>query len=281
MKVFFRFMRGELNGFYLNAVMSALESFASYVCDFMALYRRMSLLDYDTLLDGVLLGLGRFTGTFLPFENTDAPGSFSWYMTESHFAGGKQRSERGLLRMSDMQFVFEHTGQDDYPADINTLATPALRSGMAGPDDAVTGYIRNDAGDVLRPDYTVDPAKVLPSPPQDVGYTEYYGDQFMFLGDGRLVQEQPSNELYLLLIRAMQYINYNGETLAGFVRIMEIICGEPFVKITGIRTRFDGTYIVSYEVHGTQLPDMRQRLFLMRYVLGQKYPDVTLEETVV
>ena len=123
-------------------------------------------------------GLGLFAGVYVPI--LDAGLQFAMYMTDSFIVNDVQRSERGLYNVAQERFDFVHTEQDDYAEDINTLATPSLKSGLVG-NETVLGYVSENATNVLLPDGTVNPDVILSTPPSNASYTEFYGNQFMFL----------------------------------------------------------------------------------------------------
>jgi len=280
MKSVFRFLRGELNGYWLNSLMSAVDDCCAPVREFLAKFSSMSILDYTSLYGTTLSGLGYFTGVFLPYLAT-AQRSTDFYMTDSHVVNGTQRSERGLFAPDTGLFSFVHTEHDSYPDDINTLADPAggtLRSSFVGEETPV-GYIPNGEGNLFLDDRTVNPDKVLENPPAG-GYADFYGNQFLFLGDTQRLQEPPSEELYLLLIRAMQRVSYNGETLRSLVEIISIICPQQFLKISGINVLESGAVEVQYIIVRTDVGGARQRLYLLQYVLEQKFTNVVFTEGV-
>lgn len=283
MKSLFRFMRGELNGFYLNALRDAVELASGTMRTFLRQFSVMDMFDWHTVPSDVIQGLGMFSGVMLPYvqSNTNRQALF---MTGSYAPQGVQRSERGIFNRAQEVFRFYHTEQDSYPDDINTLADMnggTERSSLVG-NEAIVGYIRNSETDVLRDDGIVDSSKVLPAEPYGEMSTPFYGNGFLLLGSSDRLPQLPADALYLSLIRAMQYVRYNGPSMRSMLDIAGIICPEKYIKIGTLSLGgVPGRYVVTYKVEGgDDDPNLLQKIFLFRHVVGQKFPQVTLEEIV-
>lgn len=273
-KEFFRFLRGELNGFYLTNMNNALNLAVGSIKEFFAFWQNMQF--DSTMPQEYVNGLGKFAGVYLPI--VDVGFLFFIFMTESHVVNGVQRSERGLYNVVNEMFEFYHTEQDDYADDINTLATPTLKSSMVG-TEPVLGYISEDATDVLLPDGTVNPEVILSEPPSNKAYTEYYGNQFLFLEEESTeVTANLEKELYQQLIASMQYIRYNHSNLKSLCKVIEILCPDGFVIITSIENNSSShsvnvTYTADYSV---PLSHKLHREALFKFIIKQKFPEVTL-----
>ena len=281
MKSLFRFMRGELNGFYLNAIRGAVEAAAGAMRVFMYQFSHMDMFDWHTVPSDVIQGLGIFSGVMLPYvaSNTNRQALF---MTGPYSPLGVQRSERGIFNRAQEIFRFFHTEQDSYPDDINTLVDMhggTERSSLAG-SNAIIGYIKNSETNVLRDDGTVDPSKVLPTEPYGEDATPFYGNGFLLLGSSDRLPQLPTDALYLALIRAMQHVRYNGPSMASMLDMAEIICPEKYIKIGALtRGGAPGRFTVTYKViGGDDDNNILQKIFLFRHVVEQKFPQVTLEE---
>lgn len=273
-KEFFRFLRGELNGFYFTNMNNALNLAVGSIKEFFAFWKNMQF--NSTMPQEYINGLGKFAGVYLPI--VDVGFLFFIFMTESYVVNGIQRSERGLYNVVNEMFEFYHTEQDDYADDINTLATPTLKSSMVGAEP-VLGYISEDATDVLLPDGTVNPEVILSEPPSDGSYTEYYGNQFLFLEEESTeVSADLEKELYQQLIASMQYIRYNHSNLKSLCKVVEILCPDGFVTITSIENNASSysvnvTYTADYSV---PLSHKLHREALFKFIINQKFPEVTL-----
>lgn len=273
-KEFFRFLRGELNGFYLTNMNNALNLAVGSIKEFFTFWKNMQF--DSTMPQEYVNGLGKFAGVHLPIE--DVGFLFFVFMTESHVVNGVQRSERGLYNVVNEMFEFYHTEQDDYTDDINTLATPTLKSSMVG-TEPVLGYISEDATDVLLPDGTVNPEVILSEPPSNKAYSEYYGNQFLFLEEESTeVTTDLEKELYQQLIASMQYIRYNHSNLKSLCKVVEILCPDGFVTITSIENNSSGhsinvTYTADYSM---PLSHKLHREALFKFIIKQKFPEVTL-----
>lgn len=194
-KAFFRFLRGELNGFYIQNINQSANEYTKDIKKFLSEFKSQQF-EYGKIDDKSLYGLGTFAGIFLP-RLSRAEALSSIRMTESHIENGFECSERGLFDVNMELFQFFHcaddtvaffffvrTNQDSYNNDINTQATNLNRSSLVGNSDTVLGYISSEETDLFDEDGNVKPEKVLSAPPAGVAYSEYYGDEFLLLSEG-------------------------------------------------------------------------------------------------
>lgn len=194
-KAFFRWLRGELNGFYVTNINGALNESTKDIKDFLADFKAQQF-ENGKISDKNLYGLGKFAGIFLP-RLSRAESLASLRMTESFVKDGFEFSERGLFNTALENFSFFHTeddttvyfafvrtSQDSYNNDINTQATNLKRSSLVGDSDTVLGYISSEETDLFDDIGNVNPDKVLSAPPSGVAYSEYYGDEFLMLSEG-------------------------------------------------------------------------------------------------
>ena len=194
-KAFFRWLRGELNGFYVTNINGALNESTKDIKDFLSEFKAQQF-ENGKISDKNLYGLGKFAGIFLP-RLSRAESLASLRMTESNVVDGFECSERGLFNTDLENFSFFHTkddttvyfafvrvNQDTYNNDINTMATNLERTSMVGNSDTVLGYISSEETDLFDEIGNVKPEKVLAAPPSGVAYSEYYGDEFLMLSEG-------------------------------------------------------------------------------------------------
>ena len=174
-KAFFRWLRGELNGFYVTNINGALNESTKDIKDFLSEFKAQQF-ENGKISDKNLYGLGKFAGIFLP-RISKVESSTSLRMTESFVVDGFECSERGLFNTGAENFSF-------FPEtdDINLLATPTMRSSMVG-NETVIGYISSEETNVLDDNGNVRREKISATPPEGVAYSDYYGDQFMFLSE--------------------------------------------------------------------------------------------------
>lgn len=194
-KAFFRWLRGELNGFYVTNINGALNESTKDIKDFLSEFKAQQF-ENGKISDKNLYGLGKFAGIFLP-RLSRAESIASLRMTESFVIDGFECSECGLFNTELENFSFFHTrddtsvyfafvrvNQDAYNNDINTMATNLERSSLVGNSDTVLGYISSEETDLFDEIGNVKPEKVLSAPPSGVAYSEYYGDEFLMLSEG-------------------------------------------------------------------------------------------------
>lgn len=274
-KLFFRFLRGEINGFYLTRFHNAVNVFTKDVRDFFISFRTMQFnneMDSDTLF-----GIGKFASVFLPRYTTEEQ-SYAVTFSESHVVDGTEYSERGLYNTDEERFEFKHTTQEEGLPDINTLATPTLRSSLVG-DEQVQGYIPSSATDVLDENGNVRMSKVLPSPPSGEAYSEFYGNEFLFLSEGASTQyKNISPQLYIDIYKALQWIRYNGVSLDSLLHITEVLCPDGFVRIKSVELAEDNLHFqIAYVVdESSAVTGKAQRLFLLEYLIRLKFKQYSI-----
>ena len=271
-KAFFRWLRGELNGFYVTKINGALNESTKGIKDFLSEFKAQQF-EKGKISDKNLYGLGKFAGIFLPrVSKTESSASFR--MTESFVVDGFECSERGLFNTAVENFSF-------FPEtdDINLLAKPAQRSSMVG-DETLIGYISSEETNVLDDNVHVRREKISATPPEGVAYSDYYGDQFMFLSEAETTYENLEPSLYLELFKALQWIRYNGVSIKSLGRIASLICPDGLVKLGRVETASDGKHWnVYYDYDDTvDVPLKQQRLNLLEFIVNLKFVQVSLVE---
>lgn len=203
-------------------------------------------------------------------DDSEADNLIRWRLSESEVVDGVEYSERGLFIVPSALFP-----------DINTLATDELRSSMIGDEDVI-GYISESETDVLDESGNVKPEKILDTPPVGLAYSEFYGNQFLFLAESEREDSYKSisPELYMAFFKAMQWIRYNGVSVASLIKVVELTCPDGLVKIGNIETAVDGRHLnVYYRYDISADTDFKpQRFSLLEYILGIKFKQVIFSE---
>ena len=274
-KAFFRFLRGELNGFYLTSINDAFNVYSNDIKKFFIDFKNQQF-ELGKISEETLYNIGKFASVFLPRRKASSSKS-SLYMTESHVVDDTEFSERGLFNTNTESFEFEHTDESITTPDINTLATETKRSSLVG-DEVAQGYISQNEVDVLDDEGKVKPEKVLPEPPENTAYSEFYGNQFLFISDEETTYEDVAPSLFIELFKAIQWIRYNGTSLESFVKIISILCPEGMIKIKKILAGNKSVYIYYvYDVTST-IPNKDARLALWEYIVNLKFKQISLVE---
>ena len=273
-KAFFRWLRGELNGFYVTNINGALNESTKDIKDFLSEFKAQQF-EYGKIMNKSLYGLGRFAGIFL-LRISKTESSTSLRMTESFVVDGFECSERGLFNTGAENVSF-------FPEtdDINLLATPTLRSSMVG-NETLIGYISSEETNVLDDNGNVRHEKISATPPEGVAYSDYYGDQFMFLSEAETTYSNLEPSLYIELFKALQWIRYNGVSIKSLVRIVSIICPDGLVKLGRVDTAPDGKHWnIYYSYDDTvDIPMKQQRLNLLEFIVNLKFVQVKLVENI-
>ena len=276
-KEFFRFLRGELNGFYINSINNAIIKLTNTNKEELIKFSKQQF-EADRMDSATLYNLGRFAGVRLPRKPTSEAKS-SLRMTESHKVNGVEFSERGLYRTDSEDFYFVHTDQSITTPDINTLASDTERSSLIG-DEPVLGYISEDARNVIDDEGRVRPDKILSEPPVGKAYSNYYGNDFLFLSEGEVTYESISFSLYIELFKALQWIRYNGASLASLAQVIHVLCPEGLVLITDIRVADNKKVINVFYAYdeSAMITNKEQRLALLQYIISLKVKQVRFVE---
>lgn len=277
-KAFFRFLRGELNGYYITNIQAMCnkvsEEYKTFLQDFASQQMEKGKISAQTLDN-----LGKFAGIFLPRISKEEA-STAIRLTDSEFDSelNYEFSERGLFKPEDEEFVFKQKVIDDTGLpDINTLSTPEQRSSLVG-DEAVAGYIPDDEINVFDDNMHVDPAVIRPTPPSGQAYSDFYGDNFIFLSDSIPSYEPLTPEIFIELFKALQVIRYNGTSLASLSSVTEILCPEGLVKIntlTAGSNYWQLTYSIDTEV---DVQNQLDRINMWEYVMRIKFPQLKVAE---
>ena len=273
-KALFRWLRGELNGFYLTNINGALNESTKDIKDFLSKFKAQQF-EYGKISDKNLYGLGKFAGIFLP-RLSRAESLASLRMTDSFVVNGVECSECGLFNTEMENFMF-------FPEtdDINLLATPKRRSSMVG-NETLIGYISSEETNVLDDNGNVRRDKILATPPVGVAYSDYYGDQFIFLSEAETSYSNLEPPLYIELFKALQWIRYNGVSIKSLGRITSIICPDGLVKLGRVETAPDGKHWnIYYNYDDTVNVTLKQqRLNLLEFIVNMKFVQVSLIENI-
>lgn len=275
-KEFFRFLRGELNGFYITQINSALNKFVQDVKEFVLEFNAQQF--NSTMNSTTLFNLGKFAGIFLPRLSTSESRT-GFRLSDSNIVDGIEYSERGLFNTDTETFEYKHTNQNPDLPDINTLSTEKLRSSLIG-DESVKGYISANETDVLDDNGLVRPEKVLASPPEGEAYNNFYGNNFMFLAEVITTYENLSPSLYYDLFVVLQWIRYNGASVESLCTVIKTLCPNGLVLINRIEVSSDKTRLIVYYKYNenADVNLKAQRIYLLQYIVDIKFLSVVLTE---
>lgn len=275
-KEFFRFLRGELNGFYITQINSALNKFVQDVKEFVLEFNTQQF--NSTMNSTTLFNLGKFAGIFLP-RLSSSESKTGFRLSDSNKVDGVEYSERGLFNTETETFEYKHTNQNPDLPDINTLSTEKLRTSLLG-DESVKGYISVNETDVLDDNGLVRPEKVLSSPPEGEAYNNFYGNNFMFLADIITTYENLSSSLYYDLFVVLQWIRYNGASVESLCTVIKTLCPDGLVLINRIEVAADETRLIVYYKYNenADVNLKAQRIYLLQYIVDIKFLSVVLTE---
>jgi len=284
MKKIFRFLRGELNGFYIKNISYCLNNVTRDIEELLKYFWRVQFKNPTEVTDKELpisehdlLGIGRFAGIFMPTITADST-SGSLRFSDAHIIDGINYSERGLFERFKEDWTYFRTNQNTYTDDISTLATRDMQTGFVPEGQPILGYIEEgvdmfDENGYIRTDL------ILPSPPVGKAYSPYYGEQFMHLAEVFTIIQELGYDTYMTLFTNMQYIMYNGVNVRSFLRITDSLVSGYVENIT--IEADTNRYIVEYTINNESEIDNRiKRLFAWQYIIKQTYKLFVLQERV-
>lgn len=277
-KAFFRFLRGELNGYYITRIQQVCNELSKEYKDFLVEFTGQQF-EHGKIDANTLNNLGKFAGIFLPrISKEEASTSIRLDESEYNEQLDYQFSERGLFRPADEQFEFEQETLDDTGLpDINTLATSDKRSSMVGQGAQVAGYIPDDETDIFA-DGIVVPSAIHSEPPENQAYNDFYSNAFLFLSDSLPSYESISPDVFIELFKALQVVRYRGMNMKALVQITNILCPLGLVRIAGL-TAGQNLWTLSYHTDLTVPTDKQQdRINMWFYIMKIKFPQVVLLE---
>ena len=281
-KALFRFLRGELNGYYITNINNMLNLLTEDNKKFFSDFLNMQI-EQGKISATDLYNLGVFAGIRLPrIPKSEAVSSLRLSESDYNEELDYEFSERGLFNTDEEGFEFEQETLDTTGLpDINTLATDKKRSSMVGTETR-EGYIAEDTTDVLDEEGNVIPSAVVSTPPQNKAYSDFYGNKFLFLSDMERVYIPVSYGVFLDLFKAIQYIRYNGNSVKSLAKVIEVLCPEQFVTIHSISVADDNKkYIITYTVDFNSTLDLKQdRLSMLLYTINIKFPQVLMQELI-
>lgn len=275
-KSIFRYLRGELNGYYLTNIYRSIDNEVKDIKKFFRQFKSQQF-QSDTMEAQTIFNLGRFASIFLPRKPT-TESLTSVYMSDSEIVDGVEYSERGLFNKESEKFDFANTAPNP-SADINTLATNTRRSSLVGDENPI-GFIDEKTDELFDDNGNVKPSKISATPPTDRAYTDFYGNKFLFLADNITTYENLSASLYYELFKALQSIRYNGVSLESLCNVILVLCPNGLVTIDTIEAEEKGRVLYVYYKYNTEVEVTKkeQRVSLLEYIVQIKFKQVILVE---
>lgn len=278
-KSFFRYLRGEINGYYLNNMHNVMEKEIKSIKDFFSVFYNMQF-ELGKIASETLFNIGKFASIFLP-RRALSESLTSLYMTDSVILAGTEHSESGLYNTESEQFTF-YILSEDTTEDVNYFSTETKRSSLVG-NEKIKGYISEYAEDVLDESGKVRKSVILPSPPGSGAYSEFYGNNFLFLSEGVISYAQLDPSLYIELYKAMQYIRYNGASIKSLCKIIGALCPDGLVKIDRLEVSSNKKNIYVYYYYDSRalVSFKEQRITLLEYIINLKFKQIQLVENII
>ena len=284
MKAFFRFLRGELNGYYVQRLNDVNNVFSEPIKKFLAYFAHMQfkteeeLNEGETAIDNTMIkGIGIIAGAFPPYVMQESLAS-ALRFTGSHIVDGKEYSERGLYNLEGQAFNFVRTDEQEYNTDINTLANSENRSSLVEPERQPVGYFP-EGENVIKDDGSLDYSKLMTQPRPNHADAPFYGDIFLYFSENYPVLAITDMKVMLYVIEAMQWVRYNGMNIASLAEFAKIICPN-FLFILDIDwTTLYAHGVVEYGIDEEYESDnklLKENLF--KFLVNKKFSQLTFSQ---
>lgn len=273
-KAFFRYLRGELNGFYIRNIYDTLNKTTKDIRQFLADFDSQQF-DLDSMKAETVYNLGKFAGVSIK-KTSQFDSSFSIHLSDTHIDGnGVEVSDRGLFQTETETFDYIDSTVE---GEINNLSTEKKRSSLVE-DEAQRKYIASSNDDVIDENGLVKESALLDTPPENEAYSDFYGNNFMFLAEGIYTNKSLAVSSYIELVKAMQIIRYNGASVNSLCKIIGIVCTKELVQIVDITSVDESHVNVIYKYNENYDIDYKQqRISLLQYLIEVKFPQVYLIE---
>ena len=276
----YRYLRSELNGFYLRALAAMTNIAATDITDEFV---------YQTLFQWKLAG-----ETAVPIREEDiydiisVAGFFplrvlrqtnigSLSFSASHNVNGIERSERGLFDMQHEYMRYVRTAKESYSDDISNEADRNHRTSLVPDNAQPVGYVRLDTP-VYDADGNIIEENILPEPPTDGSdYAPFYGEKYLTLEN--IFNKEVFLDLagFKKLFECLQRIEYNGPSITGFLEMTQIT-GAGYINEIEIVPE-GNYYIVRYRLNRQlDISDKIGRYNVWRYICKQKFKLFSLHE---
>lgn len=274
-KKFFRWLRGELNGYYLNKIAYFVNDWVEdYISPVLAYFLKMQFRSdsdeqYGNINNSDIKGIAKFAGITQLITKGIIRDNVM-YFTSSHKVGNEEQSFSGLFNKAISDFSF---GYKDKRSDINSFATEELQTSLVEEGAEILGYIPEDA-EVYDIDGNFNKDAVLPVPPEGKAYVPFYGLKYLQLQENLIVNYTiPIEQIYDALV-AIQNIRRNGATIYTFFELTRIF-GIEFIKIEKFVSH--GLYIeVMYSNLSVEVQNRQMKQMLWEYVIKQFFPQFQL-----
>lgn len=265
MKQFFRFLRGELNGFYITSLNNMFIRTVSRINSFLNTYSRMQWINDEQITQSEvpipneqMRGICTIAGVFPPYAEQDSLlGSIR--LTQSHKVSNEEYSDRGLLNIASESFDFYRTDDKEYSTDINTLASTLNRTSMIDAGAELLGFfcegdnILNSDGSINTAflyhfDGTIEEQYAAAADfftKKNKAYSPYYGNKYLYLSESSPVLALTNNNILVELLKAEQYVRKNGQSIKSLAMFANILC-PSFLFITRIEWSVTQPYAIVY-----------------------------------
>lgn len=289
MKKIFRYLTGELNGYWVQAFA---YFFNDAIADVYTLFNRMRKLkikfetdeDFDGSKDAALTtsdlyNLTVFSGLFQPKVTAEVNvGSIRLVPPEDAAQYGTY-SERGLLNKLTSSFEFFRLAEQEYENDITTLATENLQASMVPENSAVLGYIYATDTDMLDEEGNVIISRLHSSVPvDDTPYVPFYGNKYLHLAESIIQTAVIPDELLLNVFKICQRIRYNGSSIEGLCGIFDALFPDREVQIVSITSsEVVGAFILKIVRNGTS-EGLYTKMSVLNLLINYKFKQFVIEE---
>lgn len=286
MKLLFRNLTAEINGFYLSALHHFLNSYTEDIKEFITYLTNVQFKTESEDISGVevpmrdedIRGIAKICGVFNPFISAES-NLGSLLFTTSKTVSGVEYSERGLFDMNSESFKFLRTTTGTYTTDIVTLASNILKASLVPEGAPILGYIA-EGTTVLTTDGHLIYENILAEPPIGVAYYNFYGEQYLILAETFLIEAFLDTDTFKAMVETYQRIRYNGVSIVDLVYVTNLLMGDYVYDVYFESTGYVQQMHYKLDIE-SELVGKTKRVFIWKDLLEKKFKQIVAVEDIL
>ena len=240
MRQIFRFFRGELSGFFVNALCVFLNIHLSvtkfldemaYALNAQWQLEAQQIAERPSLREEDIFNIGMIGGLFQPRTFAFSSMGSVWFSPSSKLIHPNlaERSERGLVRTDFEDFIFVRTAHDTYDNDITEESSDERRITLIKHGAVPLGYVKEGTPLFTRDGQVIE-ANLLSSPPDDGAYIEWFGTNTLHLEEFFESDNLPlSVDVFKALFETAQKIRRGAVSLSALLEVTQVL-GQGYIK---------------------------------------------------
>lgn len=283
MKKFFRFFRGELNGYILRTICTFLNT---YILNNGAIQELLyhATCNWNTteetstkhrtpLRSSDIFNIGLVSG--LPNKRIIAESTL-----------GSIRLVSDDIKKQTHQYLFDMIYEklikpDDIGEDINFLAGDDLRSSLIEDNASFVGYVlEGEENNLFDKHGNIIQEKIFADKPTDKAYNKFYSIKYLTLENLFEKQFTLSVEIYKNLFESVQQVRRTGVSMTNLLSITKTLAGGYVYKIELKKETNEFWFTLEYSLNNNieDIYHREQRYQIWLILMSLKFPMITLKD---